>query len=153
MIPQAIRNYLDEHHARYSIIEHSPAYTAQEVAASTHLPGRELAKTVVVKDGDQLAIAVVPAPAKVSLVKMSEAAGMKNPQLAAEWEFRPVFPGCELGAMPPFGELYGVEVYVDEKLREDKEIAFNAGTHTDVVVLPFTEFENLVHPKVVDISR
>lgn len=147
-----IRDFLDTHHIRYFIITHSPAYTAQEIAASAHVPGKELAKTVVVTIDGKLAVAVLPASNKLDFDKLKEAAGTRNVELAAEEDFADMFPGCELGAMPPFGNLYGMVTFVAEELAEDEEIVFNAGNHKELLRLSYADFERLVKPSVVKIS-
>jgi Ala-tRNA(Pro) deacylase len=147
-----LTEFLDSEGVKYQTINHSPAFTAQEVAALAHVPGKELAKTVMVKVDDEIAMAVLPANERVDLDRLQEATGAKRVELASEREFKELFPECELGAMPPFGNLYGVKVYVDDSLAEDEEIAFNAGTHTELMRLPYRDFERLVHPKVVEVA-
>jgi len=143
-----LKQFLDSKEIKYIVISHSLAYTAQGIAALAHIPGKELAKTVVVKlDGD-LAMAVVPASRHVDLAKLKSVSGAKSVQLPAEKDFMGRFPDCETGAMPPFGNLYGMAVFADESLKEDKEIAFNAGTHRELVRLEWKDFERLVGPKV-----
>jgi Ala-tRNA(Pro) deacylase len=138
---------------KYVVISHSPAYTAQEVAESAHVSGSEFAKTVMVNIDGHLAMAVVPATRDIDLDRLRAAAGASVVTLAAEDEFGPVFPGCELGAMPPFGNLYGLNVYVDRALVADDEMAFNAGSHTDVIRMPFADFQRLVKPHVAVIGQ
>lgn len=147
MPASALRELLNANHVKYVTISHSPAFTAQEVAASAHIPGRQLAKTVVVKLDGELAMVVLPAARKVNFESLKKQAGADKAELAHEEEFRGTFPGCELGAMPPFGNLYGMEVYVDEELAKNDTIAFNAGSHTEVISLPYADFERLVQPK------
>jgi Ala-tRNA(Pro) deacylase len=147
-----LKEFLDDNRVKYVTISHSLAYTAQEIAASAHIPGRELAKTVIIKADGRMAMAVLPASLKVDFDLLAEATGAKKIELATEREFKQLFPDCELGAMPPFGNLYGMEVYVAESLTEDKEIAFNAGSHTELMRLPFQDFMRLVQPKVVKLS-
>jgi Ala-tRNA(Pro) deacylase len=147
-----LREFLDRNDVRYEMISHSPAFTAQDIAAVAHIPGKELAKTVMVKVDGKMAMVVLPAPAKVVLDLVKKAAGAREVELAGEQEFRDAFPECELGAMPPFGNLYGMDVFVDEGLTEDKTIAFNAGSHTELVRLPYQDFERLVRPKVAHLS-
>ncbi len=144
-----LKEFLDSNQVKYVTISHSAAYTAQEIAASAHVPGKELAKTVMVKVDGQLAMAVLPASFKVDLQHLKDASGAKSVELANEREFRDMFPGCETGGMPPFGNLYGMEVFVSAKLAEDDEIAFNAGSHTELVKLAYEDFARLVKPKVV----
>jgi Ala-tRNA(Pro) deacylase len=149
---QKLREFLDQNSVKYVSISHSPAYTAQEIAASAHIPGQELAKTVMVKlDGD-MAMAVLPASFRVDLDQLRAAAGADVVELATEEEFKGLFPGCEPGAMPPFGNLWDMPVYACETLADDVEIAFNAGSHTELVRLPFDDFARLVDPKVTRFS-
>ncbi|MHC4399853.1 MAG: aminoacyl-tRNA deacylase [Planctomycetota bacterium] len=147
-----LKEFLDGHGVKYVAIEHSPAYTAQEIAASAHVPGKELAKTVMVRIDGQMAMAVLPASRKVDFDRLREAAGAERVDLAGEEEFQGMFPGCEVGAMPPFGNLYDMKVYVSESLAEDEEIAFNAGSHTELIRLAYADFERLAGPKVAKIA-
>ncbi|MCI0400357.1 MAG: YbaK/EbsC family protein [Gammaproteobacteria bacterium] len=144
-----LKQFLDKNKIKYVAIKHSPMYTAQEIAASAHIPGKELAKTVIVKLDGKLAMAVLPASYRVNLGQLKKATGAKTVELASEQEFTDLFPECELGAMPPFGNLYDMDVYVAERLAEDEEIAFNAGTHTELLRLAYKDFERLVAPKVI----
>jgi Ala-tRNA(Pro) deacylase len=148
-----LKEFLDSHGVRYISISHSITYTAQEVAASAHVRGKEMAKTVIVRIDGRLAMAVLPASPQVDLSLLKEALGAQNVEIAAEKDFREAFPGCELGAMPPFGNLYGMDVYVDPSLSKDEEIAFNAGTHHELIRMGYVDFEKLVRPKVVDLAR
>lgn len=152
MPARRLKEFLDEHHVKYVTITHSRAYTAQEVAASIHIRGREFAKTVIVKLDGKAAMAVVPATRQVDLEALKQAAGAHKAELATEQEFQYLFPECETGAMPPFGNLYGMDTWVDTSLTRDEEIAFNAGSHTEVVRLAYQDFERLVQPKVAAIA-
>jgi len=143
-----LREYLDANGVKYVTIRHSLAYTAQEVAASAHVRGKDMAKTVIVKLDGQLAMAVVPASQRVDLARLRDAAGVKTAELATEQEFRDAFPECEVGAMPPFGNLYAMHVFVEQKLAADQEIAFNAGSHTELIRLSYADFERLAKPKL-----
>ena len=147
MSVQMLKDFLDKQKVKYVTTRHSLAYTAQEVAASAHIAGKELAKTVMVKIDDKIAMAVVPASFKVSLDLLKNAAGASKVELAHEQEFENMFPESEIGAMPPFGNLYGMEVFVDDSLSQDEEIAFNAGSHTELIKLAYRDFERLVKPK------
>jgi Ala-tRNA(Pro) deacylase len=147
-----LKEFLDGEKIKYVAIRHSPAYTAQEIAASAHVRGRELAKTVIVTLDGKMAMAVVPASRKVGFDSLREAAGADSVQLASEQAFRDMFPGCEVGAMPPFGNLYDMDVYVSKLLAEDEEIAFNAGSHTELIRLAYQDFERLVRPKAARIA-
>lgn len=141
-----LKDYLDEKQIRYVTISHSPAYTAQEIAASVHIPGKELAKTVMIRVEDGFAMAVLPASRKINFDQLKKVIGNDELRLASEDEFKDIFPDCEVGAMPPFGNLYNLPVYVASALSEDEEIAFNAGTHTDVMKIEYSDFEKLVKP-------
>lgn len=143
-----LKEFLDSQNIKYVVMTHSKAYTGQEIAASAQIPGKELAKTVMVKVDGKMAMAVLPASYKVDFGLLKGAAGAAKVELANEGEFKDMFPGCEVGAMPPFGNLYGLDVYVSESLAEDEEIAFNAGSHTELVRLAYKDFERLVKPKV-----
>jgi len=149
---QKLKRFLDDNDVKYVTIGHSQAFTAQEVAASAHLPGKELAKTVMVKLDGTMAMAVVPAPAQVDLEAVREAAGAGEAELATEDEFEELFPYCEAGAMPPFGNLWDMDVYADSALRDDEKIAFEAGSHTELVQLSYADFERLVEPTVADLT-
>ena len=144
-----LKAFLDVERIQYVVISHSPAFTAQQVAASAHVKGRELAKTVMVNIDGRLVMAVLPASQKVDLERLREAASAEQVELASEREFRDRFPDCDLGAMPPFGNLYGLDVYVADGLTDDEEIAFNAGSFTELVRMSYHDFERLVQPKVL----
>lgn len=149
---QKLRDFLDSHSVKYVTIKHSPAFTAQEVAASAHIPGKELAKTVVVRLDGTMAMAVLPASYRVDMEQLKRATNANAVVLASEQEFKDMFPGSEVGAMPPFGNLFGMEVFVSKALAEDDEIAFNAGSHTELIRLPYRDFAELVKPKVINLS-
>jgi Ala-tRNA(Pro) deacylase len=153
MIPNAISEFLDRNHARYSLLAHPDAYTAQEEAAAAHIPGREWAKTVVCFADDQPILAVVPAPFGVDLNRLQQVAHAHSVRLAKEKEFASLFQECELGAMPPLGPLYGQRVFIDERLTKDPQVAFSAGSHHDTIRMPYAEFERVVHPIVGDIAQ
>ncbi|UCG88903.1 MAG: YbaK/EbsC family protein [Gemmatimonadota bacterium] len=147
-----LKEFLDSHNIKYVVISHSPAYTAQAIAASAHVSGKELAKTVMIKLDGKMAMAVLPASYQVDFDLLKKAVGAKKVELASEAEFKDLFPECEVGAMPPFGNLYDMDVFAAAKLAEDEEIAFNAGSHTELVKLAYKDFERLVTPKVVKFS-
>ncbi len=150
---EKLKNYLDENNIKYITIKHSPAYTAQQIAASAHVSGKELAKTVMVKLDGKMAMAVLPASYHIDFKLLEEASGALKVSLAEEDEFKDMFPDCETGAMPPFGNLYGMDVYVARSLAEDEEIFFNAGTHSELIRLSYNDFERLVKPKVLKFSE
>jgi Ala-tRNA(Pro) deacylase len=151
---QKLREFLDRHGAKYVTVSHSLAYTAQEIAASAHVSGREMAKTLMVKLDGRLVMVVLPASEKLDFDLLRDATGSRAVELATENEFVGLFVGCELGAMPPFGNLYGVDVYVSSGLAKDEEISFNAGSHTELVRMSYADFERLVKPtKIVSIAQ
>lgn len=145
---EKMKALLEEKGVEYVTFQHWPAYTAQETAQSAHISGKNLAKSVVLKIDGKMAMAVVPAAHHVLLESVKAAANANNIELASEQEFAGMFPDCEAGAMPPFGNLYGMEVFVSEALAEDEAIVFSAGTHTDLVGLAYQDFERLVKPKL-----
>ena len=152
MTAKRLKDFLDREGVKYVSMAHSPAYTAQETAQAAHVQGKDFAKTVMVKIDDRLAMAVVPASEKLDLALLKEAAGGKHVRLAMEPEFDRQFPGCEPGAMPPFGNLYGMVVYVAESLAADEEIAFNAGSHAELIRMAYKDFERLVQPTKARLS-
>src|ERR1043165_3764509 len=123
-----LKEFLDDNHVKYVSITHSKAYTAQEVAASAHVPGKSMAKVVIVEMDREMAMAVLPANRKIVLQDLREITGSDQVKFASEEKFKDRFPDCEIGAMPPFGPLYGMEGFVAESLSENEEIAFNAGS-------------------------
>ena len=153
MIAEKVKDYLDQNRVKYVTIRHSLAYTAQEIAASAHISGREIAKTVIIRLDNRMAMAVLPASKRVSLTEIRRIVGSDTATIADEVDFKDLFPGCEVGAMPPFGNLYGLEVFVDPSLTEDDEIAFNAGSHTELIRMAYDDFADLVKPRVVSITH
>jgi Ala-tRNA(Pro) deacylase len=148
-----LKRFLDDHQIRYVTVRHSPTFTAQEVAASAHISGYEMAKTVMIKVDGKMAMAVLPAPLHVDLRQLRELTGAATVELASESEFKALFQECELGAMPPFGKLYGMDTYVAQRLTEDEYIAFNAGTHTELIRMRFRDFEKLAEPRILAFSH
>ncbi len=148
-----LREFLDRNKVNYEVLSHRQAFTAQEVAQAQHTPGRELAKVVMLRSGADFVMAVLPAPYRVDLDIARTALGKPDVQLANEQEFAGLFPKCEAGAMPPFGNLYDIPVYVDRSLTRDEEIVFNAGTHTQTVKMKYADFARLVKPKVVSFAQ
>jgi len=149
---QKLRQFLDENLVKYIVITHSKAYTSQGVAASAHIPGNELAKTVMLKKDGELCMAVLPASKQVSLAAFASLTNSAGVSLASERDFKDHFPDCEIGAMPPFGNLYGLRVYADPLLTRDKEIAFNAGSHRELIQLAYSDFERFVNPTILDFA-
>ena len=147
-----LKDYLDTNRIKYTTITHSKAYTAQELAQQMHVPGRELAKSVLVKIDGKCALAVLPASRHIDLNQMRHILGTNQIELAREEDVDTCFPGCELGAMPPFGNLFNLPVFVARDLRDDEEIVFNAGTHTDAIRMRYSDFERLVQPIICEFS-
>ncbi|MBM3335394.1 YbaK/EbsC family protein [Candidatus Sumerlaeota bacterium] len=143
-----LKDFLDSHGVRYVTIAHSTAYTAQEIAASAHISGKNVAKIVMVKVDGKITMVVLPASERVDLGRLKQALAAKKVELAAEQEFATMFPDCETGGMPPFGNIYGLDVVVAEPLTHDDEIAFNAGSHSELIKMAYKDFERLVGPKV-----
>ena len=149
---EKLKKYLSDNGVRFETITHAQSFTAQETAAAAHIPGKELAKAVMVKLDEMMAMVVLPATRQVSLARLKEVSGAREVTLAEEDEFRDIFPECEPGAMPPFCNLWDIPVFVDQRLREDEEIAFDAGTHSELVRMSYTDYERLVNPAVAEIS-
>lgn len=152
MPAKQLKKFLDSHKVKYVTMTHSTAYTAQEIASLVHIRGEDFAKTVIVRIDGAMVMAVLPASYQVDLPLLKAAAQGKKIALASESDFRDRFPECETGAMPPFGHLYGMPVFVDESLTRDKEIAFNSGTHHELIRLSYKDFARLVQPKVAKFS-
>jgi len=144
-----LENYLRENAVSFEVQYHPRVITAQEVAATEHVPGKMLAKTVMVLADGEMVMLALPAPYRVDLEKTGEFLGAKEVRLAEEKEFENEFPDCEVGAMPPFGNLYDLPVYADESLADDETIFFRAGTHTDTISVRYADFHRLVQPTVV----
>lgn len=145
-------DYLDDHEKKYVVVKHAPAFTAQEVAASAHVPGKEMIKTVMVKVDGDIKMVVLPSTHDVDFDAIKDTLDATEVELATESEFKDMFPDCEVGAMPPFGNLYDMETLVAEVLTEDEEIAFNAGTHKELVKMDYRDFEDLADPKILPVG-
>jgi len=154
MPARKLKEYLESHNTPYQVLAHPRAYTSQGVAAATHVSGSRFAKCVILRTGEgKLIMTVIPGPRHVNLDSVRELLGARDVELAKEEEFQAVFTGCELGAEPPFGNLYDLPVYVDTSLAEEADIIFNAGTHTETIRMRFSDFESLVHPVLAPLSR
>jgi Ala-tRNA(Pro) deacylase len=149
MPAQRLKNYLDRQGVRYITISHSMAFTAIEIAKSSHVPCKEMSKTLVLSIQDKPVMAVVPAVQKFDLSILRDAFATEQVELTPEDQFSILFPDCEVGAMPPFGNLYGMDTYVAESVTEQEYIAFNAGSHTEIIKMLYHDYENLVAPKFV----
>ncbi len=149
---ERLLRYLDEHDVPYEVRRHPARYTMQEIAAEAHLPGRMVAKVVIVEAAAGMVMLVLPACSRLSLPRLHELLGGGEVQLAHEGRFAPLFPDCETGAMPPFGNLYGMPVYVDHDLTREDAITCQAGTHAHTLRIKYADFERLVHPTVVSFA-
>lgn len=149
MLLTKLKELLDKEKIKYLTITHAPAYTAQETAQSAHITGREMAKPVIVKIDGKMKMVVIPATSKLNLNSIKDFTHSKNVELANEFEFGSFFSDCELGAMPPFGNLFGIEVLIEESLAKNEQIAFNGGTHTELIKLDYKDYEKLVKPTLL----
>ena len=150
-IPKRLIDCLNENKVRYEILQHPEAVTAQRIAQAEHVKGRHHAKVVMIKSGDQHVMMVLPADHHIDLEKAEKAIG-KPISLDKEEEFKSLFPDCAIGAMPPFGNLYGLPTYVDKTLAEQDYIVFEAGTHTDAIKMTYRDYEKTVKPRVADLA-
>jgi Ala-tRNA(Pro) deacylase len=153
MLVRKLKEFLDEKNVEYSSIEHSRAYTARDTAMTARVPAEGVAKTVMVKLDDKMAMAVLPAANEVDFDLLKKVSNATKVSLASELEFAHIFPDCELGAMPPFGNLYGLDVYVAAALAGDEEIFFSAGSHTEIVRMGYGDFEGVAQPRVAKFSK
>ena len=151
-ISKRLNDYLEKNRVRYELGYHTMVYTAQEVAAAQHVPGREMAKVVMVKADGKMVMLVLPASYQVDMKKLKATLQCKKVGVAKEKEFEELFPDCEIGAMPPFGNLYNLEVWVDQVLTEDEFIVFQAGSHVETLKIKYSDYARLVNPKVGDFS-
>jgi Ala-tRNA(Pro) deacylase len=148
-----LQEYLDQHGIKYQVVTHSLAYTAQEVARYQHIPGKQVAKVVMVKkQSGKSVMLVLPASFQVDFAKLRQVLG-EHAELEQEKEFRVLFPGCEVGAEPPFGNLFDIDVVVDKSLAEDEEIVFNGGSHWQTVKMRYEDYERLVRPRVASFAQ
>ncbi|MCP4726612.1 MAG: YbaK/EbsC family protein [bacterium] len=148
-----LRKLLDEKDIKYVTLSHSRAFTSQEIAATMHVSGNVLAKSVIVKDNGDLSMVVLPANFKINFDDLKKALDKKEIQLASERNFTPLFEECEAGAMCPFGGMYDIPVFITKSIADKDEIVFNAGTHTDAIKMPMGDFMNIVQPKILKISE
>ena len=148
-----LQEYLDANHVPYEVLGHEKAYTAPEIAHTLHVSGKLLAKVVMIKADERFVMAVLPSNWKIDFNRLKEVLGSSRVRLATEDEFKGLFPDCKIGTMPPFGNLYGIEVYVDQFLTEDEAIVCQAGTNVGAVKLRYEDFANLVHPKVAEFHQ
>ena len=151
-VAKILKRFLDESHARYDVVEHEEKYTSPEIAQSLHVPGREMAKVVMVQADGRMVMTVLPSDHFVDLNALAETIDARMVGLATEEEFHQCFPDCETGAMPPFGNLYAIEVLVDRRLTEDEQIAFEAGSHHEAIRMRYEDYANLVHPRIAEFA-
>ncbi len=150
-IPKRLTQFLEDNNVTYEILHHEAAYTAQEAAHEEHVKGRNHAKVVMVKSNGDLAMAVMPAHRIIDLEKLENITG-KSFSIAVEEEFRPQFPDCAIGAMPPFGKLYGLPTYIERSLTKDEFIVFEAGTHTNSIKMSYADYERVAQPEIADLA-
>src|SRR2546428_7827784 len=150
-IPKPLIDCLKESKVEYEVLRHPEAITAQRIAQAEHVKGRHHAKVVMIKSGEQHLMAVLPADRQVDLEKVEKAIG-KSASLAQEQDFKSLFPDCAIGAMPPFGNLYGLPTYVDKRLSQEDYIVFEAGTHSDAIKLSYRDYEKIVKPRVEELA-
>jgi Ala-tRNA(Pro) deacylase len=149
-MPPTLRAYLDREWVHYEVLPHPEAFHAVEIAHTLHTPEKEMAKVVIVKVQERFVMTVLPASWHVNLPRLRTVLATPNVRLATEEEIKDMFPDCELGAMPPFGNLYGLDVYVDQSLTEDEEIVFQAGTHSEAIRMRYWDFAGLVFPVIAE---
>lgn len=152
-ICKRLREYLEKNNIQYNTFKHRTAYTAQKIAASAHISGDLIAKSVMIKADGLIIMCVCPASYKINLDNLKKELKVKKVSLVSEKEFSRLFPDCEPGAMPPFGNLYNIPVYVAESLTADDDIVFNAGSHSELVQMSYNDFEKFVNPKILRISE
>jgi Ala-tRNA(Pro) deacylase len=148
---EPLRDFLNQRNARYLVIQHSPAYTAQEIAQASHVPGGVFAKTLLICLDDEPALVALPAPRRLDLPALAGAVGVARAELAEEPDMRRLFPGTDPGALPPFGHLFGLRTLVSRELAAHREIAFNAGSRTEVMVLLWSDYVQLARPELIDL--
>jgi Ala-tRNA(Pro) deacylase len=147
-----LKDYLEKNQVSFEVGYHQRVYTAQEIAAAEHVPGKELAKVVMVKADGKIVMLVLPASFRVDMGKVKGILKSKKLEKAKEEEFQDLFADCEVGAMPPFGNLYNLDVWVDQVLTEDEDIVFNAGSHVETLKIKYSDYARLVNPKVGQFS-
>jgi len=151
-IPKKVQEYLKKEKVGYQPIEHSKLFTAAEIAGDQHIPGKKMVKTVIVKADKDFIMCLVAATHHLDLNKFKKIVKAKEVRLATEEEMKTLFPECEVGSEPPFGKLYNLNVFADSTLEQDDEVAFNAGSHTDLIKMRFEEFQRVINPKFVEMG-
>jgi Ala-tRNA(Pro) deacylase len=153
MTCKILKHFLDGQNVKYITTNHSRAYTAQEIAASAHVSGNDFAKVVMLKADEEMTMAVLPASDKVDLKSLRQLLGVRNVYFTDENDFQDRFPGCEVGAMPPFGNLYGIRVVLAHTFCDSKTISFNSGLHTEIIQMDYDDYIRLVNPEIMDLTR
>jgi Ala-tRNA(Pro) deacylase len=151
-ILKKLKDYLEKNRVRYEVGVHEMLYTAQEIAAALHVPGKEMAKVVMVKADGKMTMLVLPASYRVDTKKLKKILNCKRLGISKEKDFEDLFPDSEIGAMPPLGNLYDLEVWVDQVLTKDEFIVFQAGSHVETLKIKYSDYARLVNPKVGDFS-
>jgi Ala-tRNA(Pro) deacylase len=151
-ILKKVKDYLEKNGVSYEVGFHPEVFTAQEIAATQHVPGKEMAKVVMVKADGKMLMLVLPASYQIDMKKLKKVLKAKKVEIAKEKQFEELFPDCEVGAMPPFGNLYNLEVWADQGLTEDASIVFQAGNHIETVRIKYSDYARLVNPKVGDFA-
>ena len=147
-----VKEFLKSSGVSYETSKHVPAFTAQGMAAVEHEPGRYVAKPVIVRADDRYLMCVLPAPCHVDLIKLKSQLAAETVELAQESEIGELFPGCDLGAEPPFGNLYELPTLMDKALENDDHILFQAGTHEEAIRMSMADYRRLVEPRIMDLS-
>lgn len=152
-VTRKLKEFLDKNKVPYKVSTHQEVYTAQEVAASVHVHGKELAKVVMIKSQNKLVMTVLPASHRVNIEKTRKLLKDPEARLATEGEFKSQFPDCDVGAMPPFGNIYDLDVYVDKSLAEDEDIVFQAGSHVETIKMKYKDYSRLANPNVAEFAE
>ena len=149
---ERMEKFLRENSVEFKVETHDQAFTMQEVAAALHVPGNQVAKVVIVCADKEKVMLVLPAPYRMNVDLVRDMVGANKVRLAKEEEFADLFPDCATGAMPPFGNLYGVPVYVDRSMAEEPDMVFRIGTHRETMKITYADFVRLAQPVVGDFS-
>lgn len=147
-----VLEYLDRHSAHYEMNDHVDTFTAQQMAAQTHIPGMHVAKPVIVRADEKVYMCVLPACCKIDMDALKSQVNAEDVELVDEKEMAKLFPDCQLGAEPPIGGIYGLTTIIDKSLEEDDYVAFQGGTHDKTIKMTMQEYKNLTHPCVLDFS-
>lgn len=141
-----LEELLDRRNIDFEKLHHRPVYTANRMAQELHVPGREVAKTVLLRTEQGYVAAVIPANRRIDLERACGCLGEEWVEMASESEIHQIYDDCETGARLPFGSLYHLRTLVDETLEEDEDIVFEGATHEEAIKMHYRDFENLEHP-------